>query len=264
MAAGSGRKAGRSRGGRPGTGAGRSRGGRPGTGAGRRPGQRTDTRSGRRPDRIAGSASFGADLARAVVIALFLISVAVVFVLYFRPLYYLDIRLLHLETASGKDAVTIRRNYDALCDYLFFWNRSALFLPDFPMSEHGRIHFADCKRIFDVVQILAIVTGILTLAGAVSRKHTARCLRIAGILAIVLPAAAGSLAFFQWDALFETFHTILFRNDYWLFDPRYDPVILILPDRFFFQCAVVILAVILAGGILCLLSAHRKAGDLRP
>lgn len=213
------------------------------------------SRSGRR----SGGTSLGGDFLRAAVIALFIISLAVVFVLYFRPLYYLDISFLRLDAASGKDAASVRRNYDAMCDYLALWNRGALILPDFPMSEHGRIHFADCKRIFDAVQILFVVTGILCIIGAVRRKHGARCLRIAGILAIVIPAVLGVIAFYRWDALFENFHAILFRNDYWLFDPQKDPVILILPDRFFFQCVVVILAVIVAGGIICLVLAHRKA-----
>ena len=206
------------------------------------------------------STSIWGDLFRAVIIALFLISLGVVFILYFRPLYYLDIGILHLDQACGLDASTVRRNYDSLCNYLFFWNRGELFLPDFVMSEHGRIHFADCKKIFDVVQILCLATGILTLAGALRKKHTARCLRIAGILTIMIPVVLGLLAVFQWDNLFTAFHTILFSNDYWLFDPRTDPVILILPDSFFFQCAVGILAVVLAGGIFCLVRARQKAG----
>lgn len=203
------------------------------------------------------------DFLRAVVTALFIISAAVVIILYFRPLYYLDISILHLDKASGLEPSAVRRNYDAVCDYLFFWNRGELILPDLAMSEHGRIHFADCKRIFDVVQILCLASGILTLAGALRRKHTARCLRIAGFLTITIPIVLGLLAFFSWDSLFVTFHTILFRNDYWLFDPRTDPIILILPDGFFFQCAVGIFVIVLAGGILCLLRAHKKASGGR-
>ena len=206
------------------------------------------------------STSRRGDLLRAIIITLFIISAAVVFTLYFRPLYYLDISLLHLDTASGLSSVAVRRNYDAVCNYLFFWNRGALILPDLAMSEHGRIHFADCKRIFDVVQILCLVTGFLTLTGALRRRHTSRCLRTAGILTITIPAVLGLLAFFRWETLFTVFHTILFRNDYWLFDPRYDPVILILPDSFFFQCAVLILGLVLAGGILCMVKARRRAG----
>ncbi len=209
--------------------------------------------------RNTGGTSVGWDILRAIVIALFIISLGVVFVLYFRPLYYLDINFFHLDSASGKDAAVIRRNYDILCDYMFFWNRGQLFLPDFAMSERGRIHFADCKLIFDVVQILCLVTGILTVVGSIRKKHSARCLRIAGIMTIAIPAVLGVLAYFQWNTLFVTFHTILFRNDYWLFDPATDPVILVLPDGFFFQCAVIILIVVLAGGIICLVRAHKKS-----
>ena len=208
-------------------------------------------------------ASFPADLIRAVIIALFIIFLAVVLVLYFRPLYYLDISLFHLDTACGLHASTVRRNYDVLIDYMLVWNRGPLVLPNFAMSEHGRIHFEDCKRIFDIIQILCLASGILTLIGAVRRKHTSRCLRIAGILTIVLPAALGLFAFFQWERLFVTFHTVLFRNDYWLFDPRTDPVIIVLPDGFFFQCAVGILIIVLAGGMICLVRAHRKSGYSR-
>lgn len=213
----------------------------------------------RRPE----STSLWGNLLRAIIITLFIISAAVVFTLYFRPLYYFDISLLHLDTASGLNTAAVRRNYDAVCNYLFVWNRGELILPDLAMSEHGRIHFADCKVIFDAVQILCLVTGILTLIGALRRRHTSGCLRIAGILTITIPALLGLLAVFQWETLFTVFHRILFRNDYWLFDPRYDPVILILPDSFFFQCAVLILVLVLAGGVFCILKARRSSGRRR-
>ena len=94
---------------------------------------------------------FAVNLFWALMIALFIISFAVVFVLHFRPMYYMDIRLLKLESGSGVPADAIRRDYDSIIHYLSFWNRQPLTLSTFAMSEHGRIHFADCKRIFDVV-----------------------------------------------------------------------------------------------------------------
>lgn len=205
-------------------------------------------------------ASFGSNLFWALMIALFIISFAVVFVLYFRPLYYLDIRLLKLEAASGVSASAIRRDYDSLVHYLSFWNRGPLSFSSFAMSEHGRIHFADCKMIFDIVQILCIVTGIFTVISYFLHRHggNSRYLRMAGILTIALPSALGALAVWKWDVVFTTFHRLFFRNDYWLFDPVQDPVILVLPDAFFFQCAAVILAIILLGGIICLTRAVRR------
>lgn len=38
-------------------------------------------------------------------------------------------------------------------------------------------------------------------------------------------------------------HKVFFDNDYWLFDPKYDPVITILPDRFFLHCGILIVLI---------------------
>lgn len=57
----------------------------------------------------------------------------------------------------------------------------------------------------------------------------------------------------NWEAVFIMFHKIMFRNDYWLFDEALDPVITILPDTFFLQCAVMIILLILSGSLLCIL-----------
>ena len=62
----------------------------------------------------------------------------------------------------------------------------------------------------------------------------------------------------KWDVVFETFHRVLFRNNYWLFDVSQDPIIQVLPDAFFFQCAIVIFAIILLGGMICSVRAHRR------
>ncbi len=200
-----------------------------------------------------------------LVLTLFLISFAVVFVLCMKPLYYLDIPLMKLEQASGLPADAIRRNYDSMVSYLLIWNRGPLTLPDFAMSEHGRIHFADCKRIFDVVQAVCAVTGILTIASAIVHRHSLRYryLRAAGILTLALPAGLGILSFLDWKNVFLTFHRIFFRNDYWIFDPAQDPVILILPDAFFLQCLFVILLVLVIGAMILLTRASKKKRRLK-
>ena len=54
------------------------------------------------------------DLAYAAVFAVFILSATIVFVLCFRPLFYLDIPLFQLEKEAGLPAETIRNNYDKL------------------------------------------------------------------------------------------------------------------------------------------------------
>ena len=164
------------------------------------------------------------DLLLALIGCLFILSASVVLVLNIRVIYYCDIDTLHLTKEVDLTKEQIRENYDALIDYNLFWKgEDTLQFPDFPMSEHGQIHFAEVRRIFVALQYLMI----------------------------------GSAAVF-----FIGFHHVMFSNDYWLFDPATDPVILILPDAFFLHCALAILICVLAGSALCMggycLAANRK------
>lgn len=196
-----------------------------------------------------------------LVLTLFLISLSVVFVVYMKPLYYLDIPMMNLEKASGRSVDVIRRNYDAMISYLYVWNRAPLLrLPDFAMSQHGQAHFQDVKRIIDGVQVLCAVTGLLTLVSIFVHAHSLRYryLRAAGVLTLALPAGIGIFAYLNWDLAFSSFHKIFFRNNYWIFDPNTDPVILILPDAFFLQCLVVILVFLAVGALILLLKASRR------
>lgn len=201
-----------------------------------------------------------------LILFFFLISFAVVFVLYMKPLYYIDIRVLNLKQASGLSADVIRRNYDAMVDYMYVWNRAPyLTLPDFAMSQHGVIHFQDCKKIFDAVQLICAATGILTIVSAIVHRHSLhyKYLRSAAILALVFPASLGVLAYMDFDKVFITFHRIFFRNNYWQFDPAADPVINILPEAFFLQCVIVILAVLVIGALILIVHSQRRKRRLR-
>jgi integral membrane protein (TIGR01906 family) len=50
---------------------------------------------------------------------------------------------------------------------------------------------------------------------------------------------------------FVVFHKLLFRNEYWLFDYRTDPVIMVLPDQFFMHVALAMIAVALLCSGIC-------------
>lgn len=67
----------------------------------------------------------------------------------------------------------------------------------------------------------------------------------------LLPLVVGTIAFFFWDWLFVAFHQLVFRNDYWLFDPATDPIIDLLPDSYFFRCLVCIVLLLLIFTQLC-------------
>lgn len=207
----------------------------------------------------------GGDLLAALLFMAFYICFSVAAVLQFRPLYYFDIRYLKIPGASGLTAEEIRRNYDILIDYNSLFHRGNLQFPDFVMSEGGRIHFEEVRRIFVGFQGAALILfGIcLWILIRQIRRRSLKFLKLAGIMAVVVPAVAGTLIAMNWNRCFVLFHELVFDNDYWIFDPEKDPVITILPDTFFLHCAVLILILLL---ILALLSfavgwiQERKAG----
>ncbi len=186
---------------------------------------------------------------------LFLTSLSVTLVLNFRGLYYFDIDYLNLAEETGYSEEVIRENYDALIDYNLITNTDeALTLPDFPVSETGGIHFQEVKQIFVAVQILGILTGIVFLVVFWARRRLRDygSLKLIPVFSIAIPAVLGIAIAVNWDAVFVEFHEIFFQNDYWLFNPATDPVILILPDEFFAHCAVAILILMVIGGLLSL------------
>ena len=53
----------------------------------------------------------------AIALTLCILSVAVIFTLNFRPLYYMDIHHFNLPEKTGYPEEEIRENYDSLIDY---------------------------------------------------------------------------------------------------------------------------------------------------
>lgn len=194
----------------------------------------------------------GSSLIFALVGFCFLSCLAVVFVLNFRWIYYLDIEYLKLPEQTGLSFEVIRSNYDVLLDYnLIFGGVDILNFPSFPMSESGRIHFEEVRQIFFAIQYLTLLFGIVFLAGLYKKvkKKDYEALKLLSMLTFVIPIVLGILAAFWWDTFFTVFHKIFFKNDYWLFDPDTDPVIWILPDQFLGHCAAAVLLLLLIGGI---------------
>ena len=82
--------------------------------------------------------------------------------------------------------------------------------------------------------------------------------------------AVGALAATDFDRAFVIFHSIFFPGKTnWIFDWRTDPIILLLPEDFFRNCAILILvllvfwcAVLIAADLLA--GRRRKKGQAVP
>ena len=192
----------------------------------------------------------------ALILTLAIIGISVVGTLAFRPLYYHDMKALEIAEYSGYPEAEIRENYDALIEYNMAWRDGDLSFPTLPMSENGKTHFEEVKEIFDIFKYLAVFGSILGVAGIVfmAMKKEYRYLKMTAIVSCGVPVVLGILVALFWDKVFVIFHELFFNNDYWIFDYRTDPIILLLPDEFFMHCAFLIFGGVLFGAAVCLVS----------
>ena len=132
----------------------------------------------------------------------------------------------------------------------FIWKGSEFKTGKLKYSESGKSHFEDCVPLFWLDFIVFIITSILMVTFLI--LHITKVVRIqdirgmsplfyGGIITIGLVICLGIFGVINFDLLFEYFHKVFFPGkDNWVFDPRYDEVILILPEKFFMRCAILI------------------------
>lgn len=204
----------------------------------------------------------GSNVLAGLILMCCVITLSVTIVLNFRPLYYMDVKLLHISESSGYSEQEIRRNYDALIDYNNLTYRGELVFPTMPLSETARIHFREVKNVFAVFEYGAILTLLLSIVLIVWKRRRKQYgyLAVAAAGAVGLPAVLGLLIAVNWQWFFVTFHELVFRNDYWLFDPVQDPIITVLPDAFFMHCALMILGLAALGSLVCFGCYRRLVG----
>ncbi|HWT76319.1 MAG TPA: TIGR01906 family membrane protein [Mobilitalea sp.] len=187
------------------------------------------------------------DLLIGVIFTLLFISIAVVITINFRPLYYMDINLLHIEAESGYNKAEIKENYDALIDYSSPFFKGDLQFPTMGASQNGLQHFAEVKNIFTSFYILgaiALICAVIIIVYKAKKKDYSYQL-VSAVTAIVLPLLLGLYMSIDFNRAFLLFHKLFFKNNYWMFDPATDPVITILPEDFFMHCAILIIVIVL-------------------
>ncbi len=187
-----------------------------------------------------------------VLFLIFFISVGLAIAIYFRPLYYIGMDRISEET--GYSVEIIKENYDALIDYCSPFFTEELDFPSLPESKTGISHFAEVKVIFNLFFVLLFVTPLF-LAGLIFLQHkrgSTSWLLASPVIMCVLPLVIGLACAIDFNRIFVLFHQIVFNNNDWLFSPKEDPIILFLPERFFMQCALIIVGTVLLGCVLLL------------
>lgn len=199
--------------------------------------------------------------------ALFILTGSIALPIILRPFYYAHIGPLALEQSTGLSREQIVRSYDEMMD--FCTGRTREFSTGIlPWSESGRAHFEDVRGLFLLDLWSAVITGALLLGWQLSaRKIPLRPYRFrnrgftfwgsvglgCGFLLV------GTLAATDFSRAFLVFHSLFFPGKTnWLFDPRTDAIINILPEIFFRNCAVLILGLIVTICVVLILRDLKK------
>ncbi len=200
----------------------------------------------------------------AVALVLLVLTVSIGLPIYLRPFYYAHIDALELDQSSGFTKEQIRTAYDEVLDYLTLPGRP-FGTGEIAHSEEGAAHFADCKVLFDLNAGVLVGSAVVVVAIFLGRKRwKLPSLRPAafwaGVSALTLPVVVGSLAAADFDRAFVIFHQIFFPGkDNWIFDYYADPIIRVLPQTFFMNCAILIGAgLITLSGCLVWIGKRRK------
>ncbi|MCI8423811.1 MAG: TIGR01906 family membrane protein [Lawsonibacter sp.] len=193
-------------------------------------------------------------VALSLLTALVVLTGSVAVPLLCRPFYYAHIGPMALEAYTGLNAEEIRQAFDQVMDFCLGLR------PDFSAgvlrwSYSGASHFADVRVLF-LLDLGVLALSLLALAAVLVlsrrrgllpwrfRGHGPGFWGAAGLGTAFL--GVGGLAVLDFDRAFTVFHALFFPGkDNWLFDWREDPVILILPQEFFRNCALLILVLLL-------------------
>ena len=205
-------------------------------------------------------------LCTSVLTALAVLTGSIAVPLLVRPFYWLHIKPFGLER-TGLTVSQIREAYDGVMDYCLGL-RDTFSAGVLPFSAEGASHFADVRVLFllDLWVLLVSLAALLLLW--LYRRHKAvelhrfrgrgsafwGCVGLGAAFLVIGAAAA-----VDFDRAFTVFHTLFFPGkDNWLFDPYTDPVILLLPQEFFRNCAILILALLLITCAVLMLRDRRK------
>lgn len=171
-----------------------------------------------------------------------------------RPFYYAHIKPLGLESNTGMTAAQIREAYGQVVDFCVGL-RADFAAGVLPFSRSGASHFADVKVLFLLVMYLLAVSAALLVIFSLFCRKCGLCAKrffgrgpafwsACGMAAIFF--VIGAFAAADFDSAFVVFHSLFFPGKTnWMFDPRTDPVILLLPDIFFRNCAILIFALLI-------------------
>ncbi len=183
--------------------------------------------------------------------AISIISIAVLSVLNTTVVYRYAIYKYELEKYTLLPKDILMDNYKRVISYVQNPFNKELVLNSIPMSNFGRIHFFEVKRIFIALYIMSIIFIIVMIFKILTNKNKGLGKKLienlnnsVNIMALIF-VSVSIMAMIDFDKAFYYFHKMFFRNDYWIFDSITDPIINALPEEFFAIELILIICLLL-------------------
>lgn len=184
-------------------------------------------------------------LTAALMLLIFTASVAVPILC--RPFYYVHIDALELTEKRQWTKEEMIAAYDEMLDYCLYGGEFGT--GELKWSESGKDHFDDCAFLFRIDFIVLGISSAVLLCGLFLRWRGIAPYRPwglgvpfwSGVSLLGVSGITAVLAASDFDRAFVVFHKIFFPGkDNWFFDYKTDQIILILPEAFFRNCAILV------------------------
>lgn len=189
------------------------------------------------------------------VLVIFILSFSIGLPIYCRFFYYIQINTLDLSGKAAEYGINasyaqIKEAYDEVLDFCTLPNRE-FGTGIFKWTESEKGHFADCKVLFSLDFWLMLCSGIVSLTLILLNRFKVitfvkplkrRATFWAGVIAVALPVIIFLLILMVgFDRAFAAFHAIFFPGkENWTFDPNTEQIIIVMPEEFFMNCAIII------------------------
>ena len=190
-------------------------------------------------------------LFRDIFYAISIIAIAVLSVLNTTVVYKYVIDKYELEKYTLLPKDILMDNYKRVIYYVQNPFNKELVLNNLPMSNFGRIHFFEVKRIFIALYIMSIIFIIVMIFKIVTNKNKELGKKLienlnnsVNIMALIF-VSVSIMIMVNFDKTFYYFHKVFFRNDYWIFDSKTDPIINALPEELFMIELILIIGLLL-------------------
>lgn len=165
-------------------------------------------------------------------------------------LYSLFIKLNKIPNYNNLSREEILNDYNNIIHYLNSPQEEVLKFKNFKISPIGEFHFLEVKEIFSSIYLICLaclILGIILfiLLKKFKLKISLKAFNIFFYEVLFIFLGLVLSFYLNFSKVFTLFHKIFFNNDYWIFDPKKDPIINVLPESYFLFLAVFILFLVM-------------------